>query len=591
MPMFNIIMIVIVAVTAFIWGTRTKGRGLFSSLINLVCVIASGAVAFAVWEPLAYAFGLDMLRDLGWMIALLAPFIVTQLVLRLIIDQLLPKNLEFDDISNFIGGAVFGAGAGVLTAGIIAIAMGFGRFGPNMLGYKPIEQQSGNMVVTSKLWIPVDRLTAEFYEFLSVGAFSTSTPMARYLPNPDIQASMQRMVFVEETSDKKFLAENNFVPEAFEVIGRYTVQGKLDALLADSQNPNRKQVVIYPDGTKPSEGAHIEGYVVRFNTNAFEKKGQVVVGAAQARLLVSQKPGGPSRAVHPFAAITPADSTAVNLARFRFDGPDVYMASQGGASSAMFAFEFLVDAGYTGHHLILKNVRKEIGDAPLLKDYTSVSERDSAVTFGEILGSSARGDIVDINKIDVSGRITLDGGANGFYKDILATDRLPDNFVLISGQQGGIELDDQKRVVGGYVKMNVRDAKPRGVDRNLRVDKFSSTATRGIVQVTLAEDGNLTPIGQVLVTKGIDTPPILIDKDGGQYAPVGYVYSDGSFLEISFTPQRQLLKAGDLPTLTASRRDQSLWVIYWPTKKAFIDQVVSPEHSIAVLAAPGLEVR
>src|SRR5690606_3531927 len=107
--------------------------------LHLGLVIVSGAIALAVWEPMAYwllntsahaAFN-------AWGVSLLAPFGVALLLLRFAVDKLVPKNMHFPDLANKIGGGVLGALAAVLTAGIVVMGVNFLPLGSRIAGYEP----------------------------------------------------------------------------------------------------------------------------------------------------------------------------------------------------------------------------------------------------------------------------------------------------------------------------------------------------------------------------------------------------------------------------------------------------------------------
>jgi hypothetical protein len=82
--MFDVIVIVMVIVIAYIWSAR----GFLSAFLHLLCVIAAGAIAFAVWEPMAlWILGQQGGQDgyalnLSWGVALGAPFVIALLGTR-----------------------------------------------------------------------------------------------------------------------------------------------------------------------------------------------------------------------------------------------------------------------------------------------------------------------------------------------------------------------------------------------------------------------------------------------------------------------------------------------------------------------------
>ena len=119
---FNLILIALVALIAYWW----INQGLFSAVLHFVCVVVAGALAFAVWEPLAVKMlDADFASDYAWGIALLGPFSLFLFLARLACDKLVPNNLNFPQWAHYSVGGVFGAASGVLTIGMLLIGGGF----------------------------------------------------------------------------------------------------------------------------------------------------------------------------------------------------------------------------------------------------------------------------------------------------------------------------------------------------------------------------------------------------------------------------------------------------------------------------------
>ena len=78
--LFNLIIIGLVVLIAYWWSNE----GAFSALLHLVCVIAAGTIAFAVWEPIVFGV-LSVDGAFGGLLpgsVLLGVFIVALLILR-----------------------------------------------------------------------------------------------------------------------------------------------------------------------------------------------------------------------------------------------------------------------------------------------------------------------------------------------------------------------------------------------------------------------------------------------------------------------------------------------------------------------------
>ena len=167
----NLIVIVMVGFIAYMWSQE----GLFSALIHFVCTIVAGAVALAVWEPLAYVM-LGVRDDIAWSISLALPFLITLVLMRVLMDKAIPTNIKFSPVTNLVGGGVIGVGSGVVAVGFLVISMGFLRLPSDFLGYKPITYDgNGNLTRSGGLWLPADKLTVSLYERLSMSGFATST--------------------------------------------------------------------------------------------------------------------------------------------------------------------------------------------------------------------------------------------------------------------------------------------------------------------------------------------------------------------------------------------------------------------------------
>src|SRR3982751_2232102 len=114
----SIIAVLVTLGLGFIWLTR----GFFSSLIHLICTIIAGAIAFAAWEPVSYWLLessptggiMSFLAGIAWGVGLILPFAVSLIVLRLIVDKLLPGNVVLQQKLDYIGGGVCGVFSGAL---------------------------------------------------------------------------------------------------------------------------------------------------------------------------------------------------------------------------------------------------------------------------------------------------------------------------------------------------------------------------------------------------------------------------------------------------------------------------------------------
>lgn len=602
--LFNLLIIGLVIGGAIAWGSKGRGYGLFSSFLAAVCTIIAGGVAFALWEPVTYSLilpranagsaGGRLLEDTAWALGLLVPFAVCLLVLRLAVDSLVKWNLKFSEVMNFIGGVVFGLVTMTVTVGIIVIAVGFMRLPPSMLGFQAIEEENGNPVYARSLLIPVDKLTSMLYERLSVGAFGTDSPLAANHPRLYEQAAMVRMNY-------KGASRVTVQPEAFEVAGWYTIdaQQPLASLLVDSFLA-REQKVVYPDGSTPEPGSRLVGTVIRFKSGAKEKGGSVVLTPSQLRLIASN-PGDPtvSQAIHPIAVVAPPEAGSLGLYRFRFDAPESVISSVGGGSDAIFAFEFVVPAGMTPTDLLVKNVRAPKGvpsdllslPAPGPSVFRTVQARDEAIRDTSLFsrfGVSVAG--ATITDLDTSGREVVAPSTSGVYDNIMSSNRLP-GFSINRSNAGALSLTAENHIRGGEAQFTSGQLGGMGLDPNLRVDAFETTRDTGIIQVVLSERGARSLYGRSMEAAEQVLPPLLLDSNGTSYEAIGFIYQDADITRVRFTPDRPLRALSEAPQLSRTKRDQTLRLLFRPTKGVSIVSLTLGSKEIARFDGPGVMVR
>src|SRR5262245_27638306 len=134
----SLIGIIVTLGVGYIWLTR----GFFSSLIHLICTIIAGAIAFAAWEPVSYWLLeasptggiMQFLGGIAWGVGIIVPFSVSLILLRLIVDKLLPANVVLQQKLDYIGGGVCGVLSGTITAGVLVIGLSFFRLDADVLG-------------------------------------------------------------------------------------------------------------------------------------------------------------------------------------------------------------------------------------------------------------------------------------------------------------------------------------------------------------------------------------------------------------------------------------------------------------------------
>lgn len=600
----NLLVVAILIASVLMWAIRGRGRGLFSALLSCLCVVISGAVAFALWEPLTYGVFLDLNESVAFGLGLIVPFAGTLLITRLATEALVPKNIDLGDVENFVGGAVFGAISGVITVGILVLSIGMFRMGPSLMGYEAVMTRKGGSLVKDKsLWVPVDELTVKFYEHLSQGAFSTPTPLAERYPRLYEQAAMQRMVYTQDGG--KLLARNTIKGEDFEIRGRYSISGSVSDLTsyetidANNQAKVLTQEVYTPEGDAITGAARVEGFLIEFRAGAGEKSGQFVVGPGQVRLMGVA--GGEPFAVQPFSIVGQPEASAGSMVRFPINAGDLFIPSVGGGSTSFFAFEFLVPDGAEVQSLVVKNFRVPVSSQTPPQPYASAKARDAAITSGnlfETFGLEIGG--ARIKDIDTSESIAINPEKPGSYRELTNSALIPQGLVIATTTgTKGIEVGtvasgraEEQVIVNGRAQFARDELKQKGLDRKLRVDRFATKRDTTILQVMVKVDGTSSRLGQALETSTADGPPRIVDSEGRAYDAVGWVYGDGGTYDIRFTPGQPIASLSELPSaLSSTKRDQTLHLIFQPTSEVTIESFIVGKKQIATFANGGLKLR
>lgn len=190
----NLIVIVFLLAMAVMWATY----GLFSSLLHLLIVIVSGALAFAFWELFVYKVFMGFAPLYAWGAGLVVPFAAFVIAFRLLTDNLIKGNMQFPPLANQIVGGACGLFSGILTAGVAIIGIGFLPLPPEIAGWQQYEVQSDGQVVEREgggLWVGVDTMAEKLFNRLSVGSFrpASNTPLAVYVPSVAKQSAVSRL--------------------------------------------------------------------------------------------------------------------------------------------------------------------------------------------------------------------------------------------------------------------------------------------------------------------------------------------------------------------------------------------------------------
>ncbi len=292
---YSLIALVFVLIIAYVWLIR----GFFSAFLHLLCVVIAGAIAFAAWEPLAYAIlgsagqG-GTLEGIAWAVSLAVPFAVSLALLRVAVDKLLPANVNLPAPLNYAGGGLCGLFSGVITSGILMLSIGFLRLDSELWMAKPINYHGqGSVVKDGGVFVPTDKVVARLYGHLSRAGFRSSSALADYYPDLEDVPHSMRLNFGEGKARNTLRRRLQVRPA-----GRYTVTAKTARELLNDTLPGPdgklqvEQNYVYANGANVMDGDRIEGIVLAFDAGAKEMpEGKFNVGPGQIRLLVKRTAG------------------------------------------------------------------------------------------------------------------------------------------------------------------------------------------------------------------------------------------------------------------------------------------------------------
>lgn len=392
-------------------------------------------------------------------------------------------------------------------------------------------------------------------------------PLAAWYPNlADVPAAMR--LTADDGSGRNAIRADDF-----RVSGSYVVSGPVTDLVEDGWT-DAAQTVAYIDGERAKDGSSLHGYVVDFEASARETTGQVIMGAGQVRLLVTNPQTGESKDVYPIAAVAQSDAKDVEYVRFRYDAKDVFLASLGGATQTKMAFEFLVPPNKEPRALYLRNVR--VDALPEEKAYNSVRARDREVRTGAIVGISAGGlpdDLIDDNaEVVANDQDSASSRGPTSIPEFQARTRL--RKVLQKGTFSGLTLGSKNEITGGEAKIPLEAVGRGGLERTLQVREFAVTPDTIVVQLDVGADTRTSLLGRVVASAERLGAPALIDSNGQRYDALGYVYEDREILHVRYTPGNPIRALRETPQLARTRRDQRLELVFRPTRGVEIARFV-----------------
>jgi len=289
-------------------------QGMFSSAISAFCAFIGVLIAFGYYEQLVGMAGQGKMADYAAGAVLITLFAATYILLRIVIDQCVPGNVEVPLYVERAGAGVFGFITALFCAGVFAVGAQLMPFGPSIGGYERFPTVSADEVSvphealgagqhrdaigritnqlkdndleptrSSGLLVPVDDFVISLTSVSSSNSLAGAQSFADVHPNLLDQAYANRLG--PDHSGWRVFINSPKVPMA-SLNGVFTVSGNVEA--ADSEivalRPN-KSVLAFKAGSSDV----ILVLRATFANTAQDTDGVVRITPAAIRLVVGDK--------------------------------------------------------------------------------------------------------------------------------------------------------------------------------------------------------------------------------------------------------------------------------------------------------------
>lgn len=522
----NLLIIAFLGLTMYWWGAQ----GVLSAVLHFVAVVVAGALALAIWEPLTVGFFLNgQFSAYAWCVGLLGPFLLILLIVRIALDKIVRGNLYFSTFVNSAVGGAIGLVIGILTAGLTVIALGFLPLPNNLAGFEPMSiSQEGKIVgrATDTLWIPVNRISCNFFSILSTGAFSPageSRPLALYQPDLADQSARHRLK--EDPNSSQVAAPDDVTINEMQVMPS-PLQGLDDRTLA----------LFGQDGRREGMKVVVVNFSVKLSRRGTYDSGDQAVRIPPAQVrLISTPADQPDNAeevmVHDCIGFNmPAGETSRVLTML-MDNKTVPAST---ASEAKFGWVFAIHNNRAPRFMLFRHTRFNLPETPA---------RPDAAAFASALGAAPRplGAVADPGKggttptpTGPSTPGTRIGARTGtFAESITVGDYLPTP--LSKNLATGLETRDTALVSG---EGTIRPAEG-SISKAVIIDRVWAPSHQAVVRMELKRDAANSLLGAARVAAASIQGFYLTDEKGGQYFPIGYAWAKADkSMQIKFVSDR-----------------------------------------------------
>ncbi|QQE12981.1 hypothetical protein JD969_05850 [Planctomycetota bacterium] len=529
----------------YMWSVQ----GFFSALIHLCATIAAGTLAFALWEPLS---GMVMMwkPTIAMSVGLMLPFGLLLIIIRMSLDKLIRKNMQFNQILGGVGGAICGGISAVLTAGILVMGLGLLPTGYTTFGYQPWEAEGGGRVTKSdgaNLWIKVDDYSYGFFRFLSRNAFS---PTFSDVNLANARPELPKMIAI----NKQTASDNGSIVAAHDDISIGKVYYRpsdntglstaVNTAIGDSLNSDGMQLIVVDTTvTKPS------GKTV----GTFDGDGTFRIPASQVRLMTN-------KGIYAPKAFSKADGDRRFFKAFESRSDQAW----GSDRDTSIAYIFVVPSANSEEvkYLTIRNLRFEVPrKSAWEEDVDVVASIVGALSEGDAASASASDDNESSNEVgDPTGSRS---GAIGTWVEI--SNKLPKavskNFARNLTLNGNAILSGKATVEKG-----------KTASRSNRIDSFYVPTHQAVLRITLTPDRARSIFGKAMASAGALGLLGVRDSNGNVHNAIGYVWSQRKSGR-TVIEARELQRAKQLP-INKLGSDDKLYVYFKVNRGRVIKELI-----------------
>jgi len=508
-------------------------QGFFSAFLHLVLVIVAGTLAFAFWEPVAMGMLSGMMPRFAWAVGLFMPFIFFLLVLRVLMDKMVPANVDFSQLTNLLAGGVCGAIAAAITAGVFVISISFLPGAKDNFGYQPyaVSPDTGHVVKSDSggLWIPVDTLAANIFTTLSNGSFAPANGKSLATEQPDFlrRAHYNRLRPDANSSTVATPGSVEITLEENKNDSNYGKQRVFSYALPTDKLPDILiENLPSPKVGEPDIAALLKDEKQRLvivetkwtNLNSNFDPDRLRVYPQQVQLVTNEK-GGPLNPVVrlPFAVSRQTKREPDEREFHVVNRAGVEIASEA-TDATTLAFLFIVPVNHVEQYLLVRNLRLPITPAMLDPKPTAEATEKVMAVVGTSIAKGPETAATTDTKTSTVGPTT--GGKVGVKaEDVTLSAELP--MMTSKNLLGDIGNNNRNEITGGTGSVG----RPNGpISRANQVTHFHVPEQQAMVRVKLAKQVAFSYLAQAQAAAGALNAMFITDNEGNQWFPSGYVW-------------------------------------------------------------------